>query len=78
MFQRILVANRGEIALRIIRACKELGVETVAIYSQADREGPWLELADRAYLLESGHVSLHGTAAELVRTDVVRKLYLGA
>ena len=48
MFQRILVANRGEIALRIIRACKELGVEVVAVYSQADRDAPYLELADRA------------------------------
>src|SRR5258707_9992150 len=48
MFQRILVANRGEIALRIIRACKELGVEVVAVYSQADRNAPYLELADRA------------------------------
>jgi acetyl-CoA carboxylase biotin carboxylase subunit len=48
MFQRILVANRGEIALRIIRACKELGVETVAVYSQADRGAPYLDLADRA------------------------------
>jgi branched-chain amino acid transport system ATP-binding protein len=37
-----------------------------------------LELADRAYLLESGHISLHGTAADLQKTDVVRKLYLGA
>jgi acetyl-CoA carboxylase biotin carboxylase subunit len=48
MFQRILVANRGEIALRVIRACKELGVEAVAVYSQADRDAPYLELADRA------------------------------
>jgi acetyl-CoA carboxylase biotin carboxylase subunit len=48
MFQRILVANRGEIALRIIRACKELGVESVAVYSQADRNAPYLEMADRA------------------------------
>src|SRR5262245_10289158 len=48
MFQRILVANRGEIALRIIRACKELGVEAVAVYSLADKDAPYLELADRA------------------------------
>ena len=38
MFQKILIANRGEIALRIIRACRELGIRTVAIYSQADAE----------------------------------------
>ena len=49
MYQRILVANRGEIALRIIRACRELGVETVAIYSEADRGARYLELADEAY-----------------------------
>jgi acetyl-CoA carboxylase biotin carboxylase subunit len=48
MFQRILVANRGEIALRVIRACKELGVEVVAVYSKADKDAPYLELADRA------------------------------
>src|SRR3954466_5394767 len=49
MYQRILVANRGEIALRIIRACKELGVETVAIYSEGDRGARYLDLADQAY-----------------------------
>ncbi|MBI1831865.1 MAG: acetyl-CoA carboxylase biotin carboxylase subunit [Planctomycetes bacterium] len=48
MFQRILIANRGEIALRIIRACKELGIETVAVYSEVDRNAPYLELADRS------------------------------
>jgi acetyl-CoA carboxylase biotin carboxylase subunit len=48
MFQRILVANRGEIALRVIRACRELDVEVVAVYSQADRGAPYLALADRA------------------------------
>ena len=48
MFKRILIANRGEIALRIIRACRELGVETVAIFSEADRGAHYLELADQA------------------------------
>src|SRR5437763_713302 len=54
MFQRILVANRGEIALRIIRACKELGVEVVAVYSQADRDAPYLAFADRAICIGKG------------------------
>lgn len=49
MFKRILVANRGEIALRIFRACRELGVETVAIYSEADRGAAYLSLANEAY-----------------------------
>lgn len=44
---RILVANRGEIALRILRACRESGIESVAVYSEADRDGPWLSLADK-------------------------------
>jgi acetyl-CoA carboxylase biotin carboxylase subunit len=48
MFQRILIANRGEIALRVVRACKELGIESVVVYSQADRDAPYLQLADRA------------------------------
>jgi len=49
MFKRILIANRGEIALRVIRACREMGIETVAIYSEADRGSAYLELADEAY-----------------------------
>ncbi len=48
MFQRILVANRGEIALRIIRACRELGIETVAVFSEADRGADYLRLANEA------------------------------
>jgi acetyl-CoA carboxylase biotin carboxylase subunit len=48
MFQRILVANRGEIALRIIRACRDMGIEVVAVFSEADRGAPYLDLADQA------------------------------
>ncbi|MHC4145969.1 MAG: acetyl-CoA carboxylase biotin carboxylase subunit [Planctomycetota bacterium] len=48
MLSRILIANRGEIALRIIRACHELGIEAVVVYSEADGEAPYLQLADEA------------------------------
>ncbi|HEX6986183.1 MAG TPA: biotin carboxylase N-terminal domain-containing protein, partial [Planctomycetaceae bacterium] len=48
MFQRILIANRGEIALRVIRAAREMGIETVAVFSEADRGSHYLSLADQA------------------------------
>jgi acetyl-CoA carboxylase biotin carboxylase subunit len=54
MFSRILIANRGEIALRIIRAARALDIETVCVYSEVDADGPWLEFADKTVCIGKG------------------------
>ena len=57
MFKRILIANRGEIAVRIIRACREMGIRTVAVYSQADRNAVHVGLADEAVCIGKAEAS---------------------
>ncbi|TMJ31254.1 MAG: ATP-grasp domain-containing protein, partial [Alphaproteobacteria bacterium] len=66
MFKRILIANRGEIACRIIRTARRLGIETVAVYSEADQEALHVELADRAVLIGSAPASQSYLAIEKI------------
>ncbi|MBX3363368.1 MAG: acetyl-CoA carboxylase biotin carboxylase subunit [Phycisphaeraceae bacterium] len=82
MFRRILIANRGEIALRILRACRELGIETVCVYSTADRNAPYLRLADRAICIGPGpaeesylNISRIISAAEVADVDAIHPGY---
>ena len=82
MFSRILIANRGEIALRIIRAARELGVETVCVYSQADRDGPWLAHADETVCIGPGpapdsylRIDRIISAAEITNVDAIHPGY---
>jgi acetyl-CoA carboxylase biotin carboxylase subunit len=82
MFKRILIANRGEIALRIIRACKSLGIETVCVYSTADREGPWIEQADASVCIGPGpspqsylRIDRIIAAAEVTHADAIHPGY---
>lgn len=78
MFSKILVANRGEIAVRIIRACKELGIATVAVFSDADREALHVQMADQAVCVgqapsKDSYLNMHNilSAVLLTKADAV-------
>ena len=82
MFSRVLVANRGEIALRVIRACKELGIETVAVYSNADTDSMHVQLADSAICIGPGpsnqsYLKIYSiiSAAEIANVDAIHPGY---
>ncbi|HET6261631.1 MAG TPA: biotin carboxylase N-terminal domain-containing protein, partial [Chloroflexia bacterium] len=82
MFKRILIANRGEIALRVIRACHELGVEAVVAYSEADRETLPVRLADTAICIGPAapgrsylHIPAVISAAEMAGCDAIHPGY---
>jgi len=82
MFKRILVANRGEIALRVIRACREMGIETVAIYSKADQNALHVRFADQAVCIgpppaRESYLNQHAvlTVAEICEVDAVHPGY---
>src|ERR1700752_5086983 len=82
MFNKILIANRGEIALRVICACKELGIRTVAIYSEADRNSLHVKFADEAICigppqLSQSYLNIPAviSAAEITNVDAVHPGY---
>ncbi|MEY3023235.1 MAG: acetyl-CoA carboxylase biotin carboxylase subunit [Phycisphaerales bacterium] len=82
MFGRVLIANRGEIALRIIRACRELGIEPICVYSEADRGAPWLRYAEEAVCIGGGPASESYlridriiSAAEITNVDAIHPGY---
>lgn len=72
MFSKILIANRGEIAVRIIRACKEMGVATVAVYSQADKNALHVALADESYCIGGPEASeSYLNENQIIRTAIL-------
>src|SRR5437762_2208914 len=82
MFEKILVANRGEIAVRIIRACKELNVRSVAVYSEADANSMHVQLADEAICIGKGpagdsylRIDRIISAAEIADVDAIHPGY---
>ncbi len=83
MFDKILIANRGEIALRVLRAAKELGIQTVAVYSTADRDAMHVKLADESVCIgpppaRESYLNIPAllAAAEITGADAIHRLRL--
>src|SRR3982750_1071517 len=82
MFKKILIANRGEIALRVIRTCKEMGIKTVAVYSTADKDSLHVKFADEAVCIGKpssmdSYLNVHHimAAAEITNADAIHPGY---
>jgi len=82
MFKKILIANRGEIALRVIRTCKEMGIKTVAVYSTADKDSLHVRFADEAVCIgpppsAESYLSMHRiiAACEITNADAIHPGY---
>ena len=82
MFSKVLIANRGEIALRIIRACRELGIESAVVHSEADRDAAYVQLADDALCIgpaspAKSYLNIPAiiSAAEVMDVDAVHPGY---
>ena len=71
MFKKVLIANRGEIAVRVIQACRELDIKTVAIFSEPDRDGRHVQMADETWQLEGQPAKTYLDAAQIL--DIAKK-----
>jgi acetyl-CoA carboxylase, biotin carboxylase subunit len=82
MFRKVLIANRGEIAVRVVRACREMGIRTVAIYSEADRDALHVHMADEAFCVgpapsRDSYLNIPNimSTAELLNVDAIHPGY---
>ena len=82
MFSKILIANRGEVAVRVIRACKEMGIDTVAVYSAADADALHVVMADESYCIggpaaSDSYLNMHSllTLAQKTGADAIHPGY---